>query len=69
VGKVSKAKRKKKRNWVGGGEKIKFPKIKNRDQGKKELGRGQGENKVAKNKLRSGLRKGKKKSQAWMAHG
>ncbi len=32
--------KKKKKNWVGGGEKIKFP--------KKKLGRGQGENKVAK---------------------
>jgi hypothetical protein len=46
VGKVSKAKKKKKRNWVGGGEKIKFPKIKTEIREKK-LGRGQGENKVA----------------------
>ncbi len=45
MGKVSQAK--KKGNWVGGGEKIKFQKG-NRDQGKKKLGRGRGENKVAK---------------------
>jgi hypothetical protein len=34
-------KSKNKRNQVGGGEKIKFPK-QNRDQGKKKLGRGRG---------------------------
>ncbi len=35
------------KNWEGGEEKIKFPKKKkNRDQGKKKLGRGRGENKV-----------------------
>jgi hypothetical protein len=38
VGKVSEEKKKKK-NWVGGGEKIKFPKKKLRS-GKKKLGRG-----------------------------
>jgi hypothetical protein len=32
---------------VGDGEKIKFQTKKNRDQGKKKLGRGRGENKVA----------------------
>jgi hypothetical protein len=41
VGTISKAK--KKRNWLGGGEKIKFPK----------------------KKLRSGLRKGKRKNSTW----
>jgi hypothetical protein len=44
---------------VGDWEKIKFP--------KKKLGRGRGESKVAKKKLRSGLRKGKEKSQPGMA--
>jgi hypothetical protein len=39
----------KKRNWVGGWEKIKFPKKKHRDQeGEKIPGRGRAENKVAK---------------------
>jgi hypothetical protein len=42
--------KKKKKNRVGVGETIKFPKKKkkNRDQGIKKLGRGRGENKVAK---------------------
>jgi hypothetical protein len=48
VGKVSKAKNEKKRNWVGAGEKIKFQKKNLRSGEKKKLGRGQGENKVAK---------------------
>jgi len=70
VGKVSKAiffkKINKKRNWVGGWEKMKFPEKKNRDQeGGKKLGRGQAENKVAKKKLGSGLRKGKEKKSTW----
>jgi len=41
--------------------KIKFQKKKKEIRGKKKLGRGQGENKVAKKKRRSGLRKGKQK--------
>jgi len=57
--KVSKQK-KRKRNWVGGDEKIKFQKERTEIREKK-LGRGRGENKVAKKKLRSGLRKGKQK--------
>jgi hypothetical protein len=44
VGKVSKEK---KRNWVGGRKIIKFPKEKLKLRGKK-LGKGHGENKVAK---------------------
>ncbi len=47
MGKVSKAK-KEKRNWVGAGEKIKFQKKTLRSEGKKKLGRGRGENKLAK---------------------
>jgi hypothetical protein len=46
-------KRKKKRNWVGGEKKIKFQK-KIEIRGK-FLGKGRGENKVGKKKLRSGL--------------
>jgi hypothetical protein len=41
-------KRKKKKNWVGAGEKIKFQKKNLRSGGKTKLGRGPGENKVAK---------------------
>jgi hypothetical protein len=41
-------KSKRKRNWVRGGEKIKFQKKKTEIGGKKKLGRGWGENKVAK---------------------
>jgi hypothetical protein len=44
VGKISKATKK---NWVGDGEKIKYPQKKQRS-GKKETGKGAGENKVAK---------------------
>jgi hypothetical protein len=47
VGRWEKFQKKKKRNWVGIGDKIKFPK-KIRDKGKKKVGRGQGENKVPK---------------------
>jgi hypothetical protein len=47
VGKVSKAKKEKKRNRVWGGEKIKFQK-KTEIRGKKKLGRGRGEIKLQK---------------------
>jgi hypothetical protein len=63
VGKVSP--KKKKKNWVAVGEKMKFQKNKNKDQGEKKLGGGQGENKVGKKKLISGLRKGKEKKSTW----
>jgi hypothetical protein len=41
-------KSKTKQNWVGGGEKIKFPKKKPEIKGRKKLGRERGKNKVAK---------------------
>jgi hypothetical protein len=41
---------KQKKNWLGGGEKIKFQKKKSEIRGKKKLGRGRGENKVTKKK-------------------
>ncbi len=68
MGKLSKTK---KRNQVQGREKIKFPKKK---LGGKKLGRGQGQNKIAKNeveiKVEKRAEKGQiKKSQRRMAHG
>jgi hypothetical protein len=68
VGKVSKAK--KKRYWVGGGEKTNLPK---KTKIKEKNWEGQGNNKIAKTKLRLGLIKGKKttkkKNQLGMAQG
>jgi hypothetical protein len=42
VGKVSKAKNERKRNWVGAGEKIKFQKKNLRSGEKKKTGKGAG---------------------------
>jgi len=53
-------KSKKKRNWVGGGEKIKFPKKNTEIRGKKNW-EGGGKKIKSRKKLRSGLRKGKQK--------
>jgi len=56
-------KRKKKRNWVGGRKIIKFPKEKLKLRGKK-LGKGHGENKVAK-KTKIRVEKGQTKKLTW----
>jgi hypothetical protein len=70
VGKVSKAKKEKKRNWVGAGEKIKFPKKNLRSGKEKKLGRGRGENKVAKKtEIRAEKGQTKKLNLGWMPQG